>query len=166
MYRIHYVWYSEHIRLIIMLRKEFDMNRSQKIAWLLVVTISLAVILSTAAIAVLYVKVGMPKALAGLGFIGVAGFGGLGPLVFKKDKRPVTCDERDKLINHRAALAAFGTSYLVVAVACMAPFYILGPHASISVTWLPMIFGGAALTVFFVHSVAILIQYGWRNKNE
>ena len=142
------------------------MNRAQKIAWLFVVTISLAVILSIAAIAVLYVKIGMPKAIAGLGFIGVAGFGGLGPLVFKKDKGSVTCDERDKLINHRAAIVGFGASYLVVGVACMAPFSTLGPNASISVTWLPIIFVAAGLTLFFAHSVAILVQYGWGRKGE
>jgi len=142
------------------------MNRTQKIAWLFVVIISLGVILSITATALLYVKVGMPRAQAGLAFLAIAAFGGLGPLIFKKDKEPVTCDERDKLINHRAALVGFGASYLVVGVACMAPFSIIGPSGSISVTWLPMIFVAAGLTLFFAHSVAILVQYGWGRKGE
>jgi len=142
------------------------MNRVQKIAWLLVVTISLAVVLSAITIIILYFKFGMPVAQAGLGFLGIAGFGGLGPLIFKKDKGPVICDERDRLINQRAALAGFGVAYMVVGLACMVPFFVLGPSSSISVALLPMVFGGAGLSHFFAHSVAILVQYGWRNKGE
>ncbi len=142
------------------------MNRVQKIAWSLVITISLGFILSCIAVAILYVKLGMPKALAGLGFMGIAGLGGFSPLIFRKDKGKVTFDERDKLIKRRAALAGFATSYLFVGLACMIPFSILGPKASISVTWLPNIFMGVALSAFFVTSVAILVQYGWRGKGE
>ena len=142
------------------------MNRAQKMAWLFVITISVAVLLAGGVVGILYVKLGTPKALAGLGFLGIAGFGGLGPLIFKKDKGAVTCDERDKLINRRAALAGFGAAYMVVGLVCMIPFFVLGPKANISVTWLPMIFMGAGITHFFAHSVAILIQYGWGGKKN
>jgi hypothetical protein len=141
------------------------MNRVQKTAGLLVVTISLGVTLSIAATSLLYVRLGMPRAWAGLAFLAVAGLGGLGPLVFKKDKGSVTCDERDRIINRRAALAAFTAAYLFVGLACMLPFFVLGPDGSISVTWLPMIFMGAGLITFFIHSAAILVQYGWRDKD-
>jgi len=141
------------------------MNRAQKIAWLFVITISLAVVTSIATVVLLYVKFGMPRAQAGLAFLAIAGFGGLGPLVFKKDKGPVTCDERGRLINKRAALVAFTTSYLFVGLACMIPFCILGPDALLSVNWLPMIFMGAGLITFFVHSLAVLVQYSWGGKD-
>ena len=136
------------------------MNRVQKIAWSLVITISTGVIAGCVAFAVLYFKIGMPKAVAGFALIGIAGLGGFSPLIFRKDKGKVTFDERDKLIKRRAALAGFAASYLFVGLACMLPFSILGPKASISVGWLPNIFGGAALSAFFVTSVAILVQYG------
>jgi len=142
------------------------MNRVQKIAWSFVITISFGFILSCIAIAILYFKVGMPKALAGLGFMGIAGLGGFSPLIFRKDKGKVTLDERDRLINRRAALAGFGASYLLVGLACMIPFFILGPKASISVIWLPNIWLGTFMIAFFVHSVAILIQYGLADKGE
>ena len=142
------------------------MNRAQKTAWLLVITISSGFVLSCIAVVILYIKSGMPTALAGFMFMAVAAFGGLGPLIFKKDKGNITFDERDKSIKRRAALAGFGTSYLLVGLACMVPFFILGPKASISVTWLPYIFGGAGLSMFFVHSAAILVQYGWTGKGE
>ncbi len=142
------------------------MNRAQKIAWSFVVTISAAFLLSCIAIAILYFKVGMPKALAGIGFMGIAGLGGFSPLIFQTEKGKVTLDERDRLINRRAALAGFGASYLLVGLACMIPFLIFGPKASISVSWLPNIWAGTFLTAFFVHSIAILVQYGWSDKGE
>ncbi len=142
------------------------MNRWQKIAWSLVITISVGFILSCIAIAILYVKVGMPKASAGIAFLGIAGLGGFSLLIFKKDKRQVTFDERDKLIKRRAALVGFAASYLFVGLACMIPFSVLGPKASIPVHWLPQIFGGAAISFFFTHSVAILVQYGRGGKEN
>jgi len=142
------------------------MNRAQKTAWLLVITISAGFVLSCIAVVILYIKSGMPTALAGFMFMAVAAFGGLGPSIFKKDKGNITFDERDKLIKRRAALAGFGTSYLFVGLACMIPFFILGPMASISVIWLPNIWMGTFMIAFFVHSVAILIQYGWTGKGE
>ena len=142
------------------------MNRTQKIAWSLVITISVGFVLSCIAVALLYVKVGMPKALLGFSLMGIAGLGGFSPLIFRKDKGKVTFDERDKKIKRIAALVGFATSYLFVGLACMVPFSILGPKATISVGWLPNIFGGAALSMFFVHSVVTLIGYGRAGKGE
>jgi hypothetical protein len=142
------------------------MNRVQKIAWMIVITISLAVVLSAVAAGILYEKFGLPKAAEGLAFLGIAGIGGLGPLIFKKDKGHITCDERDRIINHKATLAGWGAAYLIVGLSCMLPFLILGPNSTISVYWLPMIFTGAALSSFFMHSVAILILYGREVKGE
>jgi hypothetical protein len=144
------------------------MNRIQKMAWWMLIWISAGVILAAIAVAVLSFIIGMPWSIAraGLAFIGIAGFGGLASLIFKKDKSKITCDERDRLINNRAAIAAFTSAYLVTGLACMLPFFVLGPAATISVTWLPDIFMAAGLTAFFVHSVAILVQYGWRPKGE
>jgi len=142
------------------------MNRIQKTAWWLVVWISIGVVAAVIAIAISYFKVGMPKALAGLGFLGIAGLGGLGPLFFGKDEGKVTCDERDRLINHRAALAGFGAAYLVTGLVCMLPFSILGYEANIPITWLPMIFMADGLALFFVRSIAILVQYGRGDKGK
>lgn len=141
------------------------MNRAQKIAWVFVGTTSLAVVVTIAFIAILYFRFGMPKALYGFGAIGVAGLGGFAPLFIKKDKGKVTFDERDKLINKRATLAGFTGAYMFVIAACVTPFFILGPQGNISVKWLAQIPIGACVITFFAHSIAILSQYGWRNKN-
>jgi len=143
------------------------MNRTQKIAWLFVITISLAVVSSLVAFAVLHFIFGMPKAaMISSSFIAIAGFGGFGPMIFPKDKGKIVCDERDTSINRKAALAGFAASYLVVGLACMLPFSILGPRATIPVVWLPNIFMAAGLTSFFVHSVVILVLYGRGGRNE
>lgn len=135
-------------------------------AWLIVMSILAGFVFSGTAVAVLAIKYGFPRAFAGLGFMGLAGLGGLGPVVFKKDAGPVTFDERDRLINRRSALAGFAASYLVMGLACMIPFFVLGPKATISVSWLPNIFMGAGISAFFVTSVAILIQYGRKEKSH
>ncbi|MHC4278842.1 MAG: hypothetical protein ACYSUJ_01640 [Planctomycetota bacterium] len=150
------------------------MKRIQKIAWFFVVTITVSIVLTLIAISILYAKYGFPKAIAGFSTMGLVGVAGFSPLIFKKDKGKVIFDdkgkvifdERDRIIKRRAALAGFGMSYLVVGLACMIPFSVLGPKASISVSWLPNIFGAAAITMFYIHSLAILVQYGWREKGE
>ena len=137
------------------------MNRVQKIAWALVISTSGALAVSLIAVGVLYHYVGMPRALLGFCMMGLAGLGGLAPVLIKKDEGPVAADERDQLFQRRAAIAGFATAYLVFGAACMIPFFALGPSARISVTWLPTIFMGAGISHFFVYSLAILSQYGW-----
>ena len=136
------------------------MNRIQKIAWFMLITIAAGVLVSAAAVGILYFRIGMPRALAGFGFLGIAGIGGLGPLFFKKDRGKVVFDERDNLIKSRAALASFAMCYLYFGIACMTPFGILGPEGVISVRWLPRMYGIAGLITFFVWSLMIVLQYG------
>jgi hypothetical protein len=144
------------------------MNRIQKMAWWMAIWVSAGVILAAIAVVILFWVMGLPWSIAksGQAFLGIAGIGGFASLIFKKDLGKVTCDERDRQINSQAAKAAFASAYLVTGLACMLPFFVLGPEAKISVVWLPDIFMAAGLTAFFMHSVAILVQYGWRNKNE
>lgn len=142
------------------------MNRMQKIAWAFVISTSGAVVVSLVAVGVLYHYVGMPGALYGFSFMGLTGLGGLAPLLFKKDEGPVVADKRDRLFQRRAAIAGFATAYLVMGAACMIPFFVLGPNAVVSVTWLPMIFMAAGICHCFVYAVTILNQYGWTGKGE
>jgi hypothetical protein len=136
------------------------MNRIQKISWFFVINISLAFVVSLAAVGLMYLKYGTSKALVGFCFMGLAGISGLSPLFFKEDKGAVVRDERDKLIHIRSAWSGFACSYLVMGLGCMVPFSILGPKATISIGWLPNIFMAGGITMFFAYSVAILVQYG------
>ena len=130
------------------------------------VTITCALILTAIAIAVAYAKIGFPRAWGGLGFMGLTGIGGLAPMFFKKDPGKVECDERDRALQKRAALSGFAMAYLVVGIATMGPFTILGSNTPITTNWLPLIFGAAGITHFYSWSIAILTLYGWRKKNN
>jgi FtsH-binding integral membrane protein len=142
------------------------MNREQKIALSVVVTTMAAVVASTVAIIILYRRVGMPEALKGLAFMCLSGLGYLSVFIFKKEKGKVTFDERDKLIQKRAALAGFALAYIFVGLACMIPFYVMDRQALISVRWLPQIFIGACITLCFFFSITILCEYGRAGKGE
>ena len=141
------------------------MNREQKVAWFIVINFTIAIIISLTAFVILYVKVGTPKAFAAIAFLAICAISGLSPLMFKEDKGAVVRDERDKTISRYAALAGFGSSYLFVGLACMLPFSIMGYDATISVSWLPNIFMGAGLTLFYVRSITLLVLYGRSGKN-
>jgi len=140
------------------------MNRIQKIAWVFVVCTLVAFAVSLVAVGILYYYVGMPRALCGFCFMGLAGLGGLASVVFRKDEGSVAADERDQLFQRRAAIAGFATAYMVMGAGCMIPFFVLGPSATIAVTWLPIIFMAAGISHYFVYAVAILNQYGWTGK--
>ena len=141
------------------------MNRAQKMAKFTVVVIAASCILSGVAVLVGYFLVGVPKAYAGLAFMGISGLAGLAPLIYKKERARVTFDERDHMINRRAALVGFAAAYLVMGLACMLPFFVLGPRASVSVGNLPLIFMGGGLSHYFAYSLAILLQYGKEGAN-
>lgn len=132
----------------------------------MVITTLSAFLLSCIVFAILYFKVGMPKALLGFLLMCLSGLGGIGFFIFKKDKGKVTFDERDRLIKERAKLGGFTAAFLFVGMACMIPFFVLGPKANVSVRWLPQIFFGAGISYFFVHSVVILEEYGRTGKGE
>lgn len=143
------------------------MKQIQKIAIFIFVVLTSALATSAVAIAILYAKYGFPKAWSGFACMGLVGITGLTPLLFKKDPSKIEYDERDYEIQRKAALVGFGMAFLVVGMATMVPFMILGPHSSIAVFWLPQIFGAAGITNYYAWSIAILAQYGWRsNKDE
>ena len=144
------------------------MNRAQKTAWFMLTVTVAALGLSLTAIGVLYLVFGQPisRALRGFGFIGVAGLGGLAPLLFRKGKNKVQQDERDLLIQNMASLAAYSIFWFLFVLAAMIPFFVLGPKGTISVKYLPtMVFGGM-ITVMLVQSIVTLEQYGRSGKGE
>lgn len=140
------------------------MRRIQKIAMFVFVILTCTFFITAAGIAILYAKYGFPKAWSGMGFLGIAGIVGLAQLLFKKDTEKVECDERDQQIQRKSALTGFMTAYLVVGLATMLPFIILGYDAVIKTHWLPLIFMAAGLSHFYSWSIAILTQYGWREE--
>ena len=144
------------------------MNKTQKIARFNLIVILIALTLSAIAVSALYFVVDLPirRAFGGFGFMGITGLMGLSPLLYKKERGKVSFDERDELINYRAVLAAYSVFWLVFTAACMIPWSIIGPSGSISVNVLPIMLLGIGITLALVHSLMILVQYGWGIKGK
>jgi len=147
------------------------MNRAQKIAWFNLVVIFIGLVLCIIAVSVLALvafvaELPLRAALGGLGFIGIIGFTGLSPFLFRKAKGQVEFDERDQFYNMRAWFLGFCASYLLFVIVCMTTWFIHGPKGTISANVLPLTVMGGFLALMLVHSLAILGQYGWREKGE
>ena len=144
------------------------MSRLQRIARFNLIVILIALGLSAIAIGVAYFVAGMPiqRALGGFGFIGVCGLTALSPILYKKEQGKVDLDERDLLIQRRAALGAYTIFWALFVLAAMIPFFVLGPDGAVSVKYLAaMVFGGM-VTVGLIQSIVTLEEYGWRNKDH
>jgi hypothetical protein len=144
------------------------MNRQQKIAWFTLIVVSLAIGLSVAAFAIFHFVLGLPahRAAAGFAFIGIMGFAGLTPILFRKDKSKVQFDERDTAILRKAAVVAYSVFWVLFVAAAMVPWFIIGPNGTITVNYLPwMVFGGM-FTVMLLQAIVTLNEYGWRDKEN
>jgi hypothetical protein len=144
------------------------MNRMQKIAWFNLIVVSLALGLSVAAFGVAYFIFGLPanRAAGGFGLIGIMGFSGLSPVLFRKDKSKVQFDERDTAIQRKSVSTAYALFWVLFVAAAMIPWFVIGPNGTITTNYLPwMVFGGMFF-VMLVQSIVTLNEYGWRNKNE
>ena len=141
------------------------MNRAQKISWSIVVTMSLGLIIAVTASVILYPKFGMPTTFrVSFGLLAIGGLGGLSVFIFKKDKGKVTRDERDELIEKNAFYVGLGAVYLLVILVSYLPIGI-APKAQIPAKWFPFLLPSAVLCQAFAQSIAILIQYGWGEKD-
>jgi hypothetical protein len=144
------------------------MNRAQKAAWFTLVVASLALGLSVTAFCIAFFVFGLParRAAGGFGFLGIMGLAGLTAILFRKDAGKVRHDERDMMIQRKAALAAYGSFWALFVLAAMVPWFLIGPDGTITVNYLPwMVFGGM-FVVMVVQSIVTLEQYGWRGKGE
>jgi hypothetical protein len=144
------------------------MNRMQKMAWFNLIVISLALGLSVAAFSIGYFIFGAParQAAAGSGFIGIMGFSGLSPILFRKDKSKVQYDERDTAIQRKSVIIAYSIFWVLFVAAAMIPWFILGPNGTITTNYLPwMVFGGM-FTVMLLQSIVTLSEYGWKGKDN
>jgi hypothetical protein len=142
------------------------MNRAQKIALYNLIVIVATLTIVGAAVGILYILYGMPKALGGVGLVVISFVMGLSPILFRKKRGQSSFDERDLLISRKATIAAYFTSWVFFTAACMVPWLVLECGATIRVVLLPCILVGGTFVFIFVHSIAILVQYGLGGKGE
>ena len=142
------------------------MNRTQKQAWWVLIWVGAGMLAAGIAMGVLYFKFGFPKAQSGIAFLAIGAFGGLAPLLFRKDPGPVQFDERDREIQLKSARAGFAMSYLVFGLLAMGIWGYCRRHSmvTISIEVLPMIWMLAGMTMFFCQALMTLLLYGKDNK--
>ena len=147
------------------------MNKTQKGAWftLVVGLLCFAIIIYTV------VKIFIFKSLP-------EGFGIFWPLAsvwlligttiffMRKKQSPVEVksDERDNLIQKRAALVCFVLVWILLIISYVILWHIVGLDGSIPLYILPFIYLGVFFAAILVYNVAVLVQYGWGgggNKN-
>jgi hypothetical protein len=150
------------------LDRRYAMNRAQRIAWFTLVVLALALGLSVVAFCVEHFILGLPvrRAVSGFAFIGIMGFLGLIPILFKRHKAEVQCDERDLAIQRNAAIGAYATFWVLFVAAAMIPWFIMGPDGMIPVNYLPWMVVGGWFVVTLIQAIVTLSQYGWTSKGE
>lgn len=142
------------------------MNRAQKIALYNLIIITASLTITGATIVILSIVHGMPKALGGLGFLGIAGLIGLTPVLFRKRRGQPVFDERDMQVYRRATLVAYSTFWILFTAACMIPWLVLERGTTIHIVVLPFMLAGGFIIVQLIQSIAILVQYGRGGKDE
>jgi hypothetical protein len=83
----------------------------------------------------------------------------------KQSLAEVESDERDNLIIKRAILFSFVSVWIMLAAVCIIPRFIVGYTGAIPVWVLSLINFAIFLIAMFIYSAAVLIQYGWGDKN-
>ena len=146
------------------------MNRTQKTALGSLVFVSLTLAMLAYVFFQLFVLKKTPEGFAGrflpLAVLILVG-GTLLVWTFKRQSpREVGADERDKLIDNRAAMAAFVSAYIVLPLVSVIPKLVLGNDGCIPAWSLPLINMGALVIIMMVYSAAILAQYFFRKDDE
>ena len=96
--------------------------------------------------------------------MGLLGLLGLLPILFRKDRAKVQCDERDRMIQRNASLIAYATFWVLFVAAAMIPWFVKGPSGTITVNYLPWMVLGGFCAVMLVQALVTLQQYGRTDK--
>lgn len=127
--------------------------------WLVLLAATVAVY------AVLAVFIGPVAALGAFGLLGLAG---LQPLVYRKPRNAVAWDERDTLINYRAAIAGYSFAWLVFTLGPMgvwAAVHFYEGASTVSVHVLPGLVMAGFIVMMTARAIAIVVQYRRQNAD-
>jgi len=149
------------------------MNKTQKGAWFSLINFILLIIFSVHSVKIIrgiFSPEGYPNALKVVlfwafiifGFMGLSAF-----LLYRKKQSPaeVKSDERDNLIQKRAALVCFVLVWFLLIISYVILWHIVGLDGSIPLYILPFIYLGVFFTAILVFNVAVLVQYGRGGKD-
>lgn len=142
------------------------MNKTQKAAWVCLALTLLLVAFSIRWIIMASTATTITKSALLLWFLLFWAIAAMAIILFRRKQSPaeVDLDERDKVIRARAVLVCFVSLWVLLIAGSIVPNFILGDSGAIPVSVLPPVLFLTFLIVTLVWSVAILVQYGWRNK--
>lgn len=144
------------------------MNKWQKEARFTLIVMGLALALSLTAVGVLRFVFDFEwrSATAGFAFISLMALSRVDASMFRiKSKKP-PLDERDLLIKRTAMIAAYWGFWPIFVLMAMTPLFVCGPNGKVPVMYLCwMVFVGM-FVVMTLYSLAILNEYGWRDKGN
>ncbi|MBL7216019.1 MAG: hypothetical protein ISS71_10110 [Phycisphaerae bacterium] len=81
-----------------------------------------------------------------------------------RNKKQVNYDERDRLIEKRAALISYFFFWLYFVISLIIPWWVAGSEGSVPAVILPIILTGGLSIFVFIQSLTTLILYGNDNK--
>ncbi len=144
------------------------MNRAQKIAWFSLAMTVLLIAFSIRWIIMAFTATVIPKNTLLLWLSLFGAIAALGFVLFRKKQSPaeVDFDERDKLIKRKAVQVSYISLWVLLIAASLVAGIIVGDAELIPVSALPPVLFLIFLIVTLVWSVAILVQYGWRDKDN
>ncbi|MHC4855584.1 MAG: hypothetical protein ACYS72_04180 [Planctomycetota bacterium] len=144
------------------------MNRAQKEAWFgLFLGIPLILIPSGVFILISFDKGASFAAPVMLAYLASMSFlPWLIRILVYRNKKQVHYDERDRLIEKRAALISHFFFWLYFAISLIVPWWAAGSNGSVSAITLPIILVCGLSIFVFIQSLATLILYGWRGNDE
>jgi hypothetical protein len=130
------------------------MSSGQKLAWF---TLTI-VVLSLGGVLALTPVLGIQRAQGSLGLLG---FWGLTPFLFRKRRGIVVADERDGLILMRSSVIAYSVFWVVFVVTCMSAAFSYGSSGAVPVFLVAISPFYGLILVLGVSSIATLLQYRW-----
>ena len=142
------------------------MNREQKRALVILISMSLTIALAVGAVTVNTLGVRWVAILLLVSVAVVPCAGGIVFFCLRPDTGTVVFDERDNEIQKNANLTGMGIAYLFLMLASFAPWFLIGEKASIPAAWLPGMFVGAGVCHAYAFFFSILIQYGGGADNR
>jgi hypothetical protein len=143
------------------------MNRWQKEARFTLAVMGLALALSLTAVGVLRFVFDFKwhSAMAGFAFMALMSLG-VDPSMFRiKSKKP-PLDERDLLIKRKAMVAAYWGFWPIFVLMAMVPCFVYGLDGKVPAIYLFLMVFFGMFVVRTLYSIAILNEYGWRNKEN
>ena len=123
---------------------------------LVIILVSLSTILALAP------ALGLRRAQGGLGLLG---FLGLAPFLFRKKPGKVFMDERDVLIQFRAWGVAYFVFWMVFIGVCIAAPFTFGASGAVPVELIQTSVWYGIMIVWGVSAIATLAQYSWGSSH-